>query len=140
MMLTLMDVVKAIINRLSYIGMPIIIFGGFDPQKCLTQCVHGFGDLFSRNKKEVIMSWGVTKHWSVSYEQATQQQRDQCQNFSLGHRFVTIPLIVANAVKNGLSKLFITFGKSPRIGLYLLKLVFNCEETSAKILVLVTIL
>ena len=71
---------------------------------------------------------------------ATQQQRDQCQNFSLGHRFVTIPLIVANAVKNGLSKLFITFGKSPRIGLYLLKLVFNCEETSAKILVLVTIL
>ena len=94
MMLTLMDVVKAIINRLSYISMPIIIFGGFDPQKCLTQCVHGFGDLFCRNKKEVIMSWGVTKHWSVSYERATQQQRDQCQNFSLG--FVTIPLIVAN--------------------------------------------
>ena len=54
--------------------------------------------------------------------------------------FVTVSLIKANAVKNGLSKLFITFGKSPRIGLYLLKLVFNCEETSAKILVLVTIL
>ena len=54
--------------------------------------------------------------------------------------FVPITLIVANAVKNGLSKLFITFGMSPRKGLYLLKLVFNCEETSAKILVLVTIL
>ena len=90
MMLTLMDVVKAIINRLSYISMPIIIFGGFDPQKCLTQCVHGFGDLFCRNKKEVIMSWGVTKHWSVSYERATQQQRDQCQNFSLGHNICHI--------------------------------------------------
>ena len=43
--------------------------------------------LFCRNKKEVIMSWGVTKHWSVSYGQATQLQRDQCQNFSQGHNF-----------------------------------------------------
>ena len=54
--------------------------------------------------------------------------------------FVTVSLIVANAVKNGLSKLSITFGMSPRIGLYLLKLVFDCKETSAKISVLVTIL
>ena len=120
--------------------MPIILFCGFYPLKGLTQCVHGFGDLFCWNKKEVIMSWGVTKHWSVSYEQATQQQRDQCQHFSLGHRFVTIPLIVANAVKNGLSKLSITFGLSPRRGLYRLELVFDYKEASAKISVLVTIL
>ena len=30
---------------------------------------------------------GVTKRWSISYEQATQQQRNQCQNFSRGHNF-----------------------------------------------------
>ena len=54
--------------------------------------------------------------------------------------FVRVPLIVAKAVRSGPSKLSITFGLSPRIGLYLLKLVFDYKEASAKISVLVTIL
>ena len=29
----------------------------------------------------------VTKYWSISHEIGTQQQRDQCQNVSLGHNF-----------------------------------------------------
>ena len=54
--------------------------------------------------------------------------------------FVTVSLIVAKSVKSETSKLFITFGMSPRKGLYLLKLVIDCEKTSAKISVAVTIL
>ena len=54
--------------------------------------------------------------------------------------FVTVLLIMAKAVRSGPSKLSITFGLSPRIGLYLLKLVFDYKEVSAKISVLVTIL
>ena len=54
--------------------------------------------------------------------------------------FVTAPLILAKAVRSGPCKLLITFGSSPRKGLYLLKLVFDYKEASAKISVLVTIL
>ena len=54
--------------------------------------------------------------------------------------FVTVSLIVAKAVGSGPSKLSITFGLSPRRGLYRLKLVFDYKEASAKISVLVTIL
>ena len=54
--------------------------------------------------------------------------------------FVTVSLIVAKAVGSGPSKLSITFGLSPRRGLFCLKLVFDYKEASAKISVLVTIL
>ena len=35
----------------------------------------------------MIIGLDVTKCWSISYEIGTQQQRDWCQNFSLGHNF-----------------------------------------------------
>ena len=54
--------------------------------------------------------------------------------------FVRVPLIVAKAVRSGPATLSITFGLSPRRGLYRLKLVFDYKEASAKISVLVTIL
>ena len=41
-----MMLIKAIIDRLSYISMDITILGGFDPTKCLTECVDAFDDLF----------------------------------------------------------------------------------------------
>ena len=35
----------------------------------------------------MIIGQDVTTSWSISHEIGTQQQRDQCQNFSLGHNF-----------------------------------------------------
>ena len=40
MMLSLMDVNKAIIDRLSYIIMPITISGSFDPNMCMTEYMY----------------------------------------------------------------------------------------------------
>ena len=82
----------------------------------------------------------VTRNSSISYEIGAPQERDWCQNFSLGHNFGHSIVDCSQNGKKWLSKLFIIFGRSPRIGLYLLKLVSDCKEISAKISVLVTIL
>ena len=36
----------------------------------------------------ITISHNVTQCWLISYEIGVQQQRDQCQNFSLGHNFM----------------------------------------------------
>ena len=42
----MITVLEFVIDRLSYISMLITLFGGFDPKKCLTECVDGFNNLF----------------------------------------------------------------------------------------------
>ena len=64
------------------------LFDCFDPKQCLIECVHALFDLLCQNKiDKLIIGQDVTNCWSISHEIGTQQQRDQCQNFSLGHNF-----------------------------------------------------
>ena len=88
----------------------------------------------------MIIDWDVTKRWSISQERGNEQKRDQCQIFSLGHKLCHSTVDCSQRSKKWPSKSFITFGMSPGIGLFHLKLVFKFKETSAKISVLVTIL
>ena len=95
--------------------------GCFDPKQCLNE--REVCDLFCQNKiNNLIISQDVTKFWSISYEMGTQHQRDQCQNFSLGHNFCDITVGCCQINKKMTPKNYQLishqFGMSPRIGLY----------------------
>ena len=78
--------------------------------------------------------------WSISHEIGTQQQRDQCQNFSLGHNFCHRTVDCSQISIKWVIKIVRQYCMSPRIGPYRLKLVLNCNNTSVKISILVKIL
>ena len=135
-----MMLIKAILDRLSYINMAITILGGFDPTKCLTECVDAFSDLFCKNKISEWLSVGTSPNIGLYHMNKLPNTKETSAKISvLVTIFVRVPLILAKVVRSDPSKLFIIFGMSPRIGLYRLKLVFDCKEASAKISVPVTI-
>ena len=52
----------------------------------------------------------VTKSRSISFEIGAQQQRDQCQNFSLGHNFMDKTFDWSKISKNWFHKIIHKFG------------------------------
>ena len=107
MILTLLAVHKAIIDRLSYIIMPITIFGGFDPKKCLTECVDAFRDLFCLNKINKWLSVWVSPNVGWYHRNEVTNSKETSAKISVSVTiFVTVPLIVAKTVKSGFLNYF----------------------------------
>ena len=77
--------------------------------------------------------------YHLKWVPTAQHQRDQCQNFSLGHNLCHKNVDCSQISKRWPIQIIHEFGMSPRVSLYILKLVTNSKETSAKISVLVTI-
>ena len=67
----------------------------------------------------------VTKSRSILFKVGVQLQRDQCQNFSLGHNFMDTPLIEAKLLKNAASKFSVNLAMSPQKVTFLKKPPFS---------------
>ena len=59
------------------------------------------------------------------FKVGVQLQRDQCQNFSLGHNFMDTPLIEAKLLKNAASKFSVNLAMSPQKVTFLKKPPFS---------------